>query len=190
MEDPPPPKAPFVTLAIAIPLVIALLRYEGRVWVCAHDAPWLVWCSDAWSKHTSQHLLDPYSFTHFLHGFLFCAVLSLVGRGRIPYPWMLAGAVLLEGGWELLENSAFIIERYRANTASLEYAGDSILNSVGDLVCCASGLVVCYRLGWKRALALFVAIEVCLLLWIRDSLLLNMLMLVHPVPAIKAWQQG
>ncbi len=171
-----------------------LLAWLGRDPLCLRGDATRIWHGSAWSPHTSQHFLDPYSFTHLLHGFLFLAVLSLVGRARgwgiLGLATLLPAAVALEGAWELIENSPLVIARYRANTASLEYSGDSILNSMGDLACCGTGMAVAYRLGRDRALAVFLATELALLAWIRDSLVVNMLMLVWPIAAIKAWQQG
>lgn len=178
-----------MTLA-AVPLVLLGLRWEGRVWTCAEPSWWWPWWGDAWSAHTSQHLLDPYSFTHMLHGFLFCAALAGLGRGRVSLAWILCGAVLLEGGWELLENSSWIIQRYRAQTAALAYQGDSVLNSIGDLLSCAGGAALAHRLGWARGLAVFAAVELALLAWIRDCLTLNVVMLVYPLEAVRLWQQG
>lgn len=177
-------------LLIFVPLLLAGLRWEGRVWLCAQGDAWVPWYGDAWGSHTSQHLLDPYSFTHMLHGFVFCAALAWLGRGRLSLAWIVCGAVLLEGGWELLENSAWIIERYRTQTAALDYSGDSVLNSVGDLLSCGGGAVLAYRLGWARGLAAYVAVELALLAWIKDCLTLNGIMLIYPLEAIRLWQQG
>lgn len=201
-EDPVPPEAPPVTAslgrpaapwvvgAVGVAAMVAWLARQGQPWVCTADGAFPVWVAEAWSRHTSQHLFDPYSFTHFLHGFLFSGGLFLVSRGRLPLPWLICLGVLGEGVWEAVENSPVVIERYRANTASLEYTGDSILNSLGDLLCCGTGTWVSWNLGARRAVAVFVATEVALLVAIRDSLLLNMLMLIHPIEALKAWQAG
>jgi hypothetical protein len=183
-------RRPWIGTFVVLALVLAGLRWEGRVWVCAGESWWVPWWGDAWSSHTSQHLLDPYSFTHMLHGFVFCGALAWLGKGRWGPAWIVLGAVALEGGWELLENSAFIIDRYRTQTAALDYSGDSILNSVGDLVACGAGAALAYRLGWARGVAVYVAVEVALLAWIRDSLTLNVVMLVYPLEAIRLWQQG
>lgn len=189
MRD-PIEKRQLLLMAAAAAAVVLLLATRGQPWTCSEGGPALLWCGDAWSPHTSQHLFDPYSFTHLLHGFVGCALLHGIGRGRVPLGWMLVLAVVGEGCWELLENSPYVIATYRSNTASLDYHGDSILNSVGDMLCCTTGLWVSHRLGLWRAVAVFVAVEVGLLLWIHDSLLLNILMLLHPLPAIKAWQGG
>lgn len=183
-------RRPLFVVLVALPLLLAGLRWEGRVWVCPRGDGWIPWIGDAWSAHTSQHLLDPYSFTHMLHGLVFYAALSWLGRGRWTLPWIVCGAVLIEGGWELLENSSWVIARYRAQTASMDYAGDSLVNSVGDLLSCGSGAVLAHRLGWRRGLATYLAVEVALLAWIRDSLTLNVLMLVYPLEAVRLWQQG
>jgi hypothetical protein len=172
-----------------------LLLAQGRpLWcACGSLAPW---SGDIWSGHNSQHLLDPYSFTHVLHGMLLYALgWQLAGRPAAPLGFMpLASrfgiAVALETAWEQLENSAWIVERYRANTIALGYLGDSVLNSMGDILCCAVGFWLAARLPARATVFLFVVVEVGLLLLYRDSLLLSFLMLVWPVPAIRHWQAG
>lgn len=99
-------------------------------------------------------------------------------------------AVVGEAAWEILENSSYVIEKYRENTASLDYFGDSIMNSLGDLVACSLGFWIAVKLGWWKSLIFFAAVEIALLLWIRDGLLLNILMLIYPLESIKVWQMG
>ncbi len=181
---------PWVLMSAVFLLTIFVLQLQGRIWWCKWDSPLLLWSSDAWSKHSSQHLFDPYSFTHILHGLLFYAALFLIFRSRLSLVWLLFLAVSVESGWEILENSKSIIERYRAATVSLDYFGDSIANSFGDIVSCAVGFFVAHKLAFWRSLILFALVEIVLILTIRDSLLINIIMLVHPVETIKAWQFG
>jgi len=164
------------------------LQRQGRIWWCACGRPFL-WSGDIWSAHNSQHLLDPYSCTHLLHGVAFCGLTWLLGP-RVRRVWRLWLALLLECGWELLENTPCVIRRYREATLSLGYTGDSIANSCGDIACCALGFLLAARLGLRRSLLFILAVELLLLAWIRDNLTLNILMLIHPVDAIKAWQLG
>jgi hypothetical protein len=164
------------------------LRRQGRLWWCACGQPAL-WWGDTNSPHNSQHLLDPYSFTHVLHGILLCGVLALAAR-RLAPAWRLWLVVLIEALWEVVENTDFLIDRYRTATAALGYRGDTIANSLGDILSCVVGYVIARRIGPWWSLALFVLIEAVLLVWIRDGLLLNIVMLIHPVDAIKAWQTG
>jgi hypothetical protein len=172
--------------------VLALTAYrlhaQGRRWWCACGRPYL-WSGDPAGPHNSQHLLDPYSFTHLLHGVVFCGLLAWACP-RVPAAWRLVGAVCLAALWELLENSAFVIARYRAATAASGYEGDSVANSLGDVLCCAVGFAVARRLGLRWSVVLFLVTEGVLLLWIRDDLALSVLMLVYPLPGIKAWQAG
>src|SRR5215212_11951762 len=179
-----------VLLSAAIALVLlamlVLLRAEGRRFLCAcgHFA---VWVSDWCSSSTSQQLLDPYSLTHVLHGFLFFWLITLLFR-RMPRAWQLWLALLLESAWEVFENTSFVINKYRTETAALGYHGDTIVNSLGDLSCALIGFVIARQLGVRRSLIVFVLIEAVLIVWIHDSLLLQILMLVRPVEAIKLWQ--
>lgn len=108
----------------------------------------------------------------------------------MPTVWRLCIAVGMEAVWEVFENSTYVIQRYRDATASLGYQGDTVFNSMGDIVCCGVGLIVARRLGWLRSLPVFIATEIILLFWIRDSLILEIIMLVHPFSAIKQWQLG
>jgi hypothetical protein len=196
------------TLIVTFVVTAALLRWEGRMWFCKCGEPRL-WIAEADGPHTSQHLLDPYSLSHFQHGLLLFVVLvwalpdrprragvpsgdspSNPGDGpalrrRVLRFWI---ATLAECAWEVFENSAFVINRYREGTAALGYTGDSVWNSLGDVVACVAGYLIAMSLGWRRTLVLFAAIELGMVVWIRDSLLLNVLMLVYPIEAIKAWQ--
>lgn len=176
-------------LAVILIMMIALAT-EGRVWWCQWDTPIYIWSSDVWSKHNSQHFLDPYTFTHILHGFLFFWLARLIFRRRISFAWMLFAAVVGESAWELVENSEYMIELYRTNTASLEYFGDSIANSLGDVVACVVGFLIAYKLQIWRSIVVFLLIEAVLMLTIKDSLLINILMLINPIEAIKVWQVG
>jgi hypothetical protein len=165
-----------------------LLHSNGRPWWCACGIP-ILWSGDIQSLHNSQHLFDPYSFTHMLHGVIFYGLLAW-SVPRLSMSWRLACAISLEAMWELLENSDLVIERYRTATISLGYQGDTIANSLGDILSCSVGFSLASHLGLAGSLILFAATELALVVWIRDSLVLSTLMLIHPMDAIKAWQQG
>jgi hypothetical protein len=167
-------------------LVVVLLRAEGRMFLC-DCGRFAIWTSDTCSSQTSQQLFDPYSFTHVLHGFLFFWLISLFFR-RLTATWQVWLAVMLEGAWEVFENTHFVIDKYRTETAALGYTGDTIVNSLGDLTCALAGFLLARKLGLRWSLIVFVLIEAGLTLLIHDSLLLQILMLVHPVEAIKLWQ--
>src|SRR5689334_23713647 len=177
---------PFAAIGLVLLLVVALLHTEGRIFVCdcGHFA---VWTGDTCSSQTSQQLFDPYSFTHVLHGFLYFWLMALLFR-RLSVGWQVWLALLIEGAWEVFENTRFVIDKYRTETAALGYQGDTIVNSLGDLTCAFAGFLLARKLGLRWSLIVFVLIEVVLILWIHDSLLLQILMLVHPVEAIKLWQ--
>ncbi|MEP6705442.1 MAG: DUF2585 family protein [Acidobacteriota bacterium] len=175
-----------VVAAIVLAAIIAL-DLQGRSWWCgAGDlSPW------SWqvlSRHNSQHLIDPYSFTHILHGILEFWLIGIVFR-KMPLAWRFVIAIFIEGSWELIENTNYVINRYRESTISLNYFGDSIANSLSDIACCGIGVLIAFKLRlWS--FALFLITEIVLLFWIRDSLLLNILMLVWPVEGIRQWQVG
>ncbi len=173
-------------MAAIAALTIVLLKAEGRRWWCACGRPW-PWITDVWTSHCSQHLLDPYSLTHLSHGLIFFMAFALICPG-VSFAWRLCMAVAIASGWEILENSPLIINRYRTATMSLDYLGDSVGNSLGDILSCFLGFFLARRIGLVWTLALFAAIEIVLLALIRDNLTLNVLMLVYPVQAIKAWQ--
>jgi hypothetical protein len=175
-----------VATALVLLALIVLLRAEGRRFMCACGY-FAVWVGDWCSSNTSQQLLDPYSLTHVLHGFLFFWLIALLFK-RMPRVWQFLLALLLESAWEVFENTSFVINKYRTETAALGYQGDTIVNSLGDLACALIGFVIARRLGVRRSLIVFVLIEVILSVWIHDSLLLQILMLVRPVEAVKLWQ--
>ena len=177
---------PWLAMALVLLGAAYQLRSQGRLWWCSCDYL-LLWSGDPWSSDNSQHLLDPYSFTHVLHGFLFCGLIALIAP-RLTEAWQLWLAVSMEAAWEAVENSRFVIERYREETAALGYRGDTVVNSLADILLCAIGFVLARRLGFGRTLALFVVTEVALAIWIRDNLSLNVLMLIYPIEAVREWQ--
>jgi hypothetical protein len=147
------------------------------------------WEGNIWSSENSQRLADPYSFSHIVHGMLFYAVLWLVAR-RLPVRYRLLLALVVEAGWEILENSPLIINRYREATISLGYVGDSVLNSSSDIVMMALGFLFAWRARPWVTVAAIIVMEAGCALWIRDNLTLNIIMLIHPVDAIKHWQMA
>jgi hypothetical protein len=179
---------PYLALVLVLLATAIGLHLNGRAWWCS-SCKGAFWTGDAWSPQTSQLFLDPYSFTHLMHGFMFCGLITLLMR-ELTFGWRFVLTMAVESAWEVIENSNTVIQRYREATAALGYQGDTVVNSLGDIACCGVGFIVAYRLGWWRSLLMFFAIEAVLLIWIRDSLLLEIIMLIHPVNAIKAWQLG
>jgi hypothetical protein len=168
------------TLLCAAAIELAMGRHAictcGTVdlWVGARDSP-----------KTSQMLADWYSLSHIVHGLLFYAALWLIFR-RWPVEWRFVTAVLIEAAWEVTENTPFVIDRYRATTAALGYNGDSVINSMSDIVMMTIGFLVARKLPVWASVALLVALEIVPLFVIRDNLTLNIWALVAPNPAVQA----
>ncbi len=141
------------------------------------------------SSHNSQYLTDPYTFSHITHGVLFYALTWLVAR-NLPVRVRALIALGVETAWEIVENTDTIIQRYRAATISLHYYGDSVMNSTCDILACMAGFGLAFRLPRRVSIITVVVLEVALALWIRDGLILNIIMLIHPIPAIRSWQSG
>jgi hypothetical protein len=172
-------------LAVLI-IQIAAEYMMGRVPICACGYVKL-WEGGVNTSGNSQHLSDWYTPSHIIHGFLFYGLAHLILRGK-PLAARLLLALVIESGWELLENSPLIIDRYRTATIALNYYGDSILNSTMDTVFMALGFLLAWRLPVWLTVALAIAAEFYTGYMIRDNLTLNVIMLVWPVDAIKAWQ--
>ena len=173
----------------AITAVSAVVLWLMGQPLCCTCGGWPPWSWDIWSPHNSQHLIDPYTFTHVLHGVLLCGLLYWLPRS-VPESTRYLIAIVLEAIWEIQENSPLIIERYRSVTISQGYLGDSVANSIGDIIACALGYWLAYRWRMYPSLAFFVLTELVLAIWIRDNLILNVVMLLCPMDAIQQWQMG
>ncbi|MFV0338277.1 MAG: DUF2585 family protein [Chthoniobacterales bacterium] len=177
----------FISLAIGLAIAVALLEWSMGRLPFGPDGKFGLWEGNIWSSGCSQRVADLYSFSHIIHGMAFYGLLWLVAR-RLPISARFLIAVALEAGWELLENSPIIINRYREATMALGYEGDSILNSFCDILMMAIGFALAWKLRPPITLVLVVLMELGCLFAIRDNLTLNIIMLVRPIEAIKQWQ--
>jgi hypothetical protein len=159
----------------------------GRVFFCKCGT-FKLWYGGR-GPEMSQHLTDWYSYSHVVHGIVFHGLLSIAARG-LSVAARLVIATGLEVSSEIFENTSFIINRYWAQTISRGYFGDSIVNSVGDMLSMLLGFLLAARLPAWVTVFLLITAEVLLLTLIRDNLTLNVIMLIHPVEWIKEWQMG
>ncbi|MSO70399.1 MAG: DUF2585 family protein [Alphaproteobacteria bacterium] len=179
----------FLLIACAILGLQALtLLIMGQPFFCACGTLKL-WHGLASSPETSQHLLDWYSLSHVIHGVIFYGLLWLAAPRRALGPRLIL-AVMAEGGWEILENTPFLIDRYRQSALAQGYFGDSIVNSLSDSLSMATGFAFAHKLPWWSSLALVLALEAFAGYMIRDNLSLNIIHLVAPNAALSRWQMG
>ncbi len=179
-------KLPWLLTGLTVLLAAAVLYAMGRLPICACGYVKL-WHGETMSSENSQHLSDWYTPSHIIHGLLFYGALWLVAR-RLSAGWRLLIATLIEAGWEILENSPIIIDRYRAVTISLDYYGDSVINSVADILAMMVGFWIARKAPLWVSVALILFLEILTTWLIRDGLALNILMLLWPLDAVRDWQ--
>ena len=175
-----------VAAILIVVIAAGILLFMGRHPICTCGTLDL-WVGNRDSPKTSQMLADWYSFSHIVHGLLFYAALWLVA-GRWPIAWRFLAALIVESSWEIVENTPMVIDRYRTATAALGYTGDSVINSVSDILMMVVGFFAARKLPVWAAIGLVVVLELIPLYVIRDNLTLNVWMLLWPNQALAAWQ--
>lgn len=180
----------FLLLALAVVAATALIQLGMGRRFLSQSGLILLWAGQVNGPENSQQIADWYTFSHIIHGFLFYGLFHLLGRGRWSLGLCLLLAVLTEASWEIVENTPLVIDHYRNTTASVGYYGDSILNSMCDILWCVAGFFLAWKLPVWTTVTLAIAMEIGAAMVIRDNLTLNVLMLLWPIEWIKRWQMG
>ncbi|MEL7150361.1 MAG: DUF2585 family protein [Pseudomonadota bacterium] len=179
-------RLPYVVTGLIVVLTAAYLLWIGREPMCTCGTIKL-WHGETPSSENSQHIADWYVFSHIIHGFLFYGLLWLVAR-KLSLGWRLSIATLIECAWEIVENGDAVIERYRSVTIAFDFYGDSVVNSVSDVVAMWVGFAMARVLPVWVTVVIALAFEVMTAFVIRDGLALNVLMLLYPLEAVMEWQ--
>ncbi len=174
-----------IVLILLVPLVLILM---DRPVICTCGFV-KFWQGDVFSPQVSQHLFDWYVFSHIIHGFLFYMIARFLFPRRSVLFWAIL-AIIVEGAWEVVENTPFVIDYYRDNTMSTEFVGDTVINSTMDLLAMVFGFIMARKQPVWLTIVLFLGFEAMTLYVIRDGFLLNVLMLLYPIEAIKEWQMN
>ena len=172
---------------VLVMVITGAIEYSTGRSLFGPDGKFGWWEPSVWSSENSQRVADAYSFSHIIHGMLFYAFLWWVAR-KVPMKYRFILAIIMEALWELLENSPIIIDRYRAVTIAQGYIGDSVLNSVSDIVMAGIGFVISWYYKFWTSVVLIILMELGCLFWVRENLTLNVVMLAVPSESLKNWQ--
>ena len=180
-----------VLLLIAVGFVVLqalVLLALGQPLICACGTIKL-WTGAVSGPENSQQLTDWYTYTHIVHGFILYFLLWLMAP-RMPIGLRFVLAVGLEAGWEMIENTPFVIERYRQSALAQGYIGDSVVNSVVDTLAGVFGFILARISPVWSTVVVMIAMELFVGFMIHDNLTLNIIQLIHPNDAISHWQAG
>jgi hypothetical protein len=148
-----------------------------------------LWVNSIWSAENSQQIADWYSLSHAILGML----IALIGRAlspRVPQAAFLTILLVIGVGWEIIEHTDFVLERFRGQTIYQGYVGDTVLNAVTDYILMLAGYFLALALPLRWGIVLMLGMEILSAAVARDSLILTTIRVIHPIPAIAAWQDA
>lgn len=176
-----------ILCAFGVPIIAVTLWAWGQPLICTCGYV-QIWVGSVFSSGNSQHIADWYTLSHIVHGLLVVVVARSLFP-RLGYAWILGFAVVTGIGWEIIEHTDWVLNKFRATTLNQGYLGDSILNAVADYVFMMGGFFLARVMPTAVSLVIIIVLELTAAIIARDSLVLETIMLVYPVQAIEDWQQ-
>lgn len=171
---------------LLVGLMGAMELWLGRNLACPCGIK--LWHSVISNYGNSQHLFDWYSMVHVLHGLAYYWLVTLFDRkNKLSIIQKFVIAVFLSCAFEVIENTKWIIAAYRSHYSTFHYTGDSVVNSIGDVISVSIGFWVTTKAKLWMSITFF-CVDVILIVYALNTVITsNTIIILDKIQHMKFW---